>query len=253
MDGAGITHRSLGLSGWEEAALTRPLACCCRADGLERSGWGWLAAGSQAEWRWKRRRDPWRGKSFCRGRVCFNAGLSWEAVLVHCYWQCWSLERCFALPIVPSRNPILPPVRSWARNSQLFSFHKETRRLSLPHRGAAGRSTPVRFWLEQCVPFRACVAPAPELSASVHPPGCAWLSGFHPQQLPSNIYLHCFVCSCALWGGSVFALRRRFLAVARAEAWQMGGDGRSGSMMNLFFLPCLKLPVKIQQPHLRSA
>lgn len=159
MDGAGITQRSLGLSGWEEAALTRPLACCCRADGLERSGWGWLAAGSQAEWRWKRRRDPWRGKSFCRGRVCFNAGLSWEAVLVHCYWQCWSLERCFALPIVPSRNPILPPVRSWAHNSQLSSFHKETRRLSLPHRGAAGRSTPVRFWLEQCVPFRACVAP----------------------------------------------------------------------------------------------
>lgn len=98
-----------------------------------------------------------------------------------------------------------------------------------------------------------CCTCAPELSASVHPPGCARLSGFHPQQLPSNIYLHCFVCSCALWGGSVFALRRRFLAVARAEAWQMGGDGRSRSMMNLFFLPCLKLPVKIQQPHLRSA
>lgn len=51
----------------------------------------------------------------------------------------------------------------------------------------------------------------------------------------------------------MFALRECFRAVARAEEWQMGGDERIGSVMNLFFLPCLKLPVKIQQPHLRSA
>lgn len=51
----------------------------------------------------------------------------------------------------------------------------------------------------------------------------------------------------------MFTLCQCFLAVARAGGWQMGGDGRIENMMNLFFLPCLKLPVKIQQPHLRSA
>lgn len=66
-----------------------------------------MAAGSGAGRRWKRKRDPQWEKQFFGGRVCFNAGLSCAAVLVHCYWQQRSLERCLALSHRALEKPCL--------------------------------------------------------------------------------------------------------------------------------------------------
>lgn len=42
-------------------------------------------------------------------------------------------------------------------------------------------------------------------------------------------------------GGSVFALRECFRAVARAEEWQMGGDERLGERDESVFLTLFKI------------
>lgn len=103
---ADIIQRSPGAYWGKSVALPRPpLPAACWADCFERSGWRWwLAAGSGADSHWKRKWDPQWERQFFGGRVCFNAGLSCTAVLAHCYWQHWSLERCLTLPIVPFRT-----------------------------------------------------------------------------------------------------------------------------------------------------
>lgn len=260
---AGIVQRSPGALWGKSVALPQPpLPAACWADCFEGSGWRWrLAAGSRADRRWKRKWDPRWERQFFRGRVCFNAGLSCTAVLAYCYWQHWSLERCLTLPMVSFRA--LSCLLCAAGHSPHCS-RSGTQQLSLldggaaaacAHRGRACCSLPAH------TPSLAVLLPASPLSqpssswasSLACPPGYTLLWAPIPSNCPATSICIAFYAAAFYGGGSAFALRECFWAVARAEEWQMGGDERIRSVMNLFFLPCLKLPVKIQQPHLRSA
>lgn len=253
----------LGLSGASQLPFPSPL-CPLLAEQIALR-WG-LAAGSGADRRWKRKWDPHWERQFFGGRVCFNAGLSCTAALAHCYRQHWSLERCLTLPRVSFRTP---SCLLCAEHSPRWS-HSETQQLwlfggaNLSHCLCPLRQSMLLPASPHCQPtlpaFLCCSLPAHTASlpsswaSSLACPPCSRLWALpSPVIAQQHLFALLFTPPVFYGGGSVFALRECFWAVARAEEWQMGGDERIRSVMNLFFLPCLKLPVKIQQPHLRSA
>lgn len=191
--GQGWYHSEVtwGLTGWESVALSRPpLPSACWADCFERSGWRWwLAAGSGAERHWKRKRDPQWEKQFFGGRVCFNAGLSCAAVLVHCYWQHWSLERSLALSRRALERPCLTLLH--AAEHTTAALVVPTMKFSSSHfwigEQQTGSPTACLDYPAACRGRAARSLPRPALQPCfwavllVCPPGCTRLSGFHLQ------------------------------------------------------------------------
>lgn len=90
-----------------------------------------IGSGERAERHWKRKRDPRWEKQLFGGRVCFNAGLSRAAVLVHCCWQHWSLERRLALSYPALQKPRLASCAQL--NVQLAALVVPTVKLSRSH------------------------------------------------------------------------------------------------------------------------
>lgn len=180
--GAGIIQRSPGAYWGKAVALPQPpLPAACRADCFERGGWRWwLAAGSRADRRCKRKWEPRWERQFFGGRVCFNAGLSCTAVLAHCCWQHWSLERCLTLPIVPFRA--LPYLLCAGEHSPFLLAALPPWQEQPPGSFCCPRS--LRQSVLSCQPCSSWASPAPpepafllvSLASQMHP-----ALGSHPQ------------------------------------------------------------------------
>lgn len=189
--------------------------------------------------RWTRKQDPQWEKRFFGGWVCFNAGLSCAAVLVHCCWQRWSLERCLALCHPALEKPCLTLLRTAGHTTAALAvatgklsssrFFVGVQQAGLPtaplsyriaHRGRAVHALPKSFTpaflLSHLVSVSSWMHPTPQLLSPV-------IAQQHLFALlctllcftEGEVYLH-FASVFELWQGQKYG---RWVGMRESGAW----------------------------------